>query len=78
MQDSESAAVADLAGSIQEPEMTSSDAVQVAQPNDKTKFRLTLEPIMMLLLMGVNVSSECLVIFDPTCIFMNKSVCDQS
>ncbi|XP_060858447.1 probable peptidoglycan muropeptide transporter SLC46 [Metopolophium dirhodum] len=53
--DGESASVVALAGSIQEPE-TDGGAVQVIEPSDKTKFRLTLEPIMMLLLLGVNVS----------------------
>jgi len=69
LQDSESAAAVALATNIQEPEPepepkpepepeTDSGVVQVVEPSDKTTFRLTLEPIMMLLLLGVNVSSE--------------------
>jgi len=50
-----------LDGSIQEQEKYSG-AVEVLKPEDKTKFRLTLEPIMMLLLLGVNVSSKSFVI----------------
>lgn len=43
-------------GSIQEPEKN----IKVADsdPNSEVKFKLTLEPTMMLLLLGVNVSSE--------------------
>ncbi|XP_026816758.1 proton-coupled folate transporter-like [Rhopalosiphum maidis] len=53
--DGECAAVVSLEGSIQEPEKDNGE-VEVLEPEDKTKFRLTLEPIMMLLLLGVNVS----------------------
>ena len=53
--------VAALTGNIQESDEVDRDsgAVEVLEPGDKIKFRLTLEPIMLLLLLGVNVSSEC-------------------
>lgn len=51
--------VAALTGNIQESDEVDRDsgAVEVLEPGDKIKFRLTLEPIMLLLLLGVNVST---------------------
>lgn len=43
-------------GNIQESE--ADDELSVFTPGPKNKFRLTLEPIMMLLLLGVTINSE--------------------
>lgn len=45
-------------GSIQESEIDSE--LSVSTTNVKNKFRLTLEPTMMLLILGVNINCECL------------------
>lgn len=44
-------------GSIQEPPARDDD-VLVLTPNAKTDFRLTIEPSVMLLLLGANITCE--------------------
>lgn len=51
-------------GSIQESD---TEMVVLTPDYDKTRFRLTLEPIMMLLLLGFNISSELFLFFQNRC-----------
>lgn len=59
------------AGSIQEPEKDSE--LVVFTPHIETKFRFTLEPIMMFLLLGFNVNSECFLLCTLKILFIGHN-----
>lgn len=61
-------------GSIQEPEKD--NGLVVVTPNIDTKFKLTLEPTMMFLLLGVNISSKCYNYFVGSMLICMSSICN--
>lgn len=60
-------------GSIQEPPARDDD-VLVSTPNAKADFRITIEPSVMLLLLGANITSECRLIL-LYLLFVHKKPC---
>lgn len=62
-------------GSIQESPVRD-DNVLTLTPIAKTDFRLTIEPIVMLLILGTNINCECsLIIYHNIIRFVPKKLC---